>query len=113
MSTHHQSTLERLRRRGAGAEVVIALAAGAVVIGSGSGGGDSPLLSPLLPTLGSMEAEDSVEQADDGEVAPCKKFRGEGSTFDIRTSQSNINASTINEGGCYCRYENGYMYRYS
>ena len=65
-----QSTLERLLRRGAGAEVVIVLAAGATG-GSGRGGGDSPL-SPL-PTLGSMEAEDSVEQADDGEVAPCKR----------------------------------------
>ena len=72
------------------------LAAGAVVIGSGSGGGDSPLSPPLLPTLGSMEAEDSVEQADDGEVAPCKKFRGECSTtFDVSYIIHNISIKYV------------------
>ena len=61
------STLDRLRRRGAGAEVVIGL----VETGSGRGGGEGVVsLLSLLPTLGSMEADDSVEHADDGEVAP-------------------------------------------
>ena len=61
------STLDRLRRRGAGAEVVMGL----VATGSGRGGGDGVVsLLSLLPTLGSMEADDSVEHADEGEVAP-------------------------------------------
>ena len=61
------STLDRLRLRGAGAEVVMGL----VVTGSGRGGGDGVVsLLSLLPTLGSMEADDSVEHADEGEVAP-------------------------------------------
>ena len=59
--------MERLRLRGAGAEVVIV--ASTVMEGSGRGGGDSPW--SLLPTLGSIEAEDSLEQADDtGDVVP-------------------------------------------
>ena len=60
--------MERLRLRGAGAEVVIVVST-VVMEGSGRGGGDSPL--SLLPTLGSIEAEDSLEHADDtGEVVP-------------------------------------------
>ena len=59
--------MERLRLRGAGAEVVIVVST--VMEGSGRGGGDSPL--SLLPTLGSIEAEDSDEQAEDtGDVVP-------------------------------------------